>query len=238
MTVAENYLYGDSLTLSDRIWRVENDARDGINNVIMQGIANGESAFDIAKNLEQFLGANSDCPRWTSSRLYGQTKKEIASGSTVGLLTGDACDGSGVSYNALRLARTEIQKIHALATDKALAEQPWVEMEKCNTSPAHAGTDECDEVASGGENCDGVYPVGTINYPLHPHCMCFKTAVLTPEKDFTANLNNWLNGGSYPEMDAYADFLGVDVSTSLLNDQAVLALAVWMFGDGLEEWLQ
>lgn len=252
LNVAEEFLHGDTLNLSGRIWRIDRDARDGINSVLMKGIANGDSAWNVAKELEQFLGADADCPRWTSTRLYGLTKTEIAQGDITGLLSrpkgaapgsltavlvDNPCNGRGVSYNALRLARTEIQRMHALATDRMLAKQPWVEQEKVNTSPSHGETDICDDVASGGEKNDGVYPVGTIQLPLHPHCICFKTAVLMKEKEFTSKLNGWLKGGEdWEEMDSYANDLGVDLSVS--HAPATLNLAVWMFSDQLKDVFQ
>ncbi len=235
LNAAAEHLYGDSLNLSARIWRVEGEGREAINRVIMQGIADGDSAWNIAKKLEQFLGAGQDCPRWTSTRLYGRTAADKSAGDTTGLLSGNDCDGSGVSYNALRLARTEIQKAYALATDKLLAAQPWVQKEKCHLSASHPTADECDDVVNGGEKGDGVYEVGTIKYPLHPNCFCFKTAVLMDEKEFTSSLNGWLNGESWPEMDDYAEEIGWDVvgdpPPSLLA--SAVSLAVWLFGEDL-----
>ncbi len=231
LNAAGEHLYGDGINISARIWKVEGAGRDAINEVIMQGVTDGDSAWNLAKKLEQYLGAGENCPRWTSTRLYGRTATEKAAGDTSGLLSGNDCDGSGVSYKALRLARTEIQKAHALATDKLLASQPWVQMEKCNLSAAHPEPDECDDIAQGGEKSDGVYPVGTIEYPLHPHCFCFKTAVLMDADAFTSKLNGWLKGESWPEMDAYKRDIGGDVNISLLPN--ALSLAVWLFGDEL-----
>lgn len=151
-------------------------------------------------------------------------------------LRGADCNGSGVSYKALRLARTEIQKIHSLATDRLMRQQPWVNSEKINTSPAHGEPDECDDVASGGEKGDGVYPVGTIELPIHPECLCFKTAVLMPQSEFTSQMNDWLKGGTWAEMDQYANDLGVPLESDFAP--ATLSLAVWLFSDELTEFLQ
>lgn len=237
LNAAAEHLYGDTLNLSQRIWRLDRDSQNGINSILLKGIANGDSAWDIAQALEQFLGANEDCPRWTSTRLYGRTKSEIASGDTTGLLRGDACDGAGVSYNALRLARTEIQKAHALATDRIMAAQPWVEKEKIHLSAAHPKTDICDSTVQGGEKGEGVYDVGTIELPLHPNCLCYKTAVLMNEKEFASQLNGWLKGTTtWSEMDDYAKMVGGDVSQSILPN--AINLAVWLFGEDLEKWLQ
>jgi hypothetical protein len=223
LQAASEWFYGDTQNLSGRIWRID-------------GIADGDSAWNIAKNLEEFLGAGEGCPRWTSTRLYGRTASEKSAGDTAGLLIGNDCDGRGVSYNALRLARTEIQKAHALATDKVLAAQPWVEQEQCHLSASHPEADECDDIVQGGEKNDGIYPVGTIEYPLHPHCFCYKTAVLMDEQAFTSQLNGWLNGESWSEMDDYKSMIGGDVNVSLMGDS--LSLAVWLFGDELKGLLQ
>ena len=233
---AAEHLYGDSLDLSQRIWRVDREAQDGISSILMNGISTGSSAWDLAEQLEQFLGANQDCPRWTSTRLYGKTKSEIASGDTTGLLRGDQCDGRGVSYNALRLARTEIQKAHALATDKILMSQPWVEKEKIHLSAAHPETDICDDTVQGGEKGEGIYDVGEIELPLHPNCLCYKTGVLMAQKEFTLKLNKWLKGESWTAMDDYSKMIGGDVTQSILPN--AINLAVWLFGDQLESWLK
>jgi len=254
VTAGEQQIYKDGLTLSSRIWKWDQDSRNGINDVLMKGIVNGDSAWNIAKELEQYLGTDQDCPRWAYSRLYGLTKTDIAQGDLHGLysdkalswetdsdgnrvpVTATPCDGKkGVSYNALRLARTEIQKAHALATDYVMAQQPWVQNEKINTSPSHGEPDECDEVAAGGDNNDGIYPVGTIKLPLHPNCLCFKTADLIPEKEFTSKLNAWVKGeGQWEELDNYAQMLGANTASpqDALNKSILpnaINLAIWLF---------
>jgi hypothetical protein len=236
LNAAEQYLYGDSLNLSQRIWRIDRDARDGITNVLLNGISTGDSAWNIAQQLEQYLGANQECPRWTSTRLYGRTKTQIAQGDTTGLVS-SPCDGRGVSYNALRLARTEIQKAHALATDRILLSQPWVEKEQIHLSAAHPETDICDDTVQGGHDGKGIYAVGDIELPLHPNCLCYKTAVLMEEKEFTSQLRGWMQGTQqWSAMDNYADLIGGDVQKSILPN--AVNLAVWLFSDELEKWIK
>jgi|GEM_PF-1444747 hypothetical protein len=233
LNAAEEYLYGDGLSLSDRVWKLDRDTRKMITDIIMDGVANKKSAWDISQLIDQTMGANDDCPRWTSSRLYGMTPADRMSNPT-GLLSGDACDGSGVSYNALRLARTAIQKVHALATDKVMEMQPWVTGEQINLSAAHAEDDECDDVADGGENGDGVYPKGEIELPIHPNCLCFKTSVQISNEEFTSRMHDWMTGeGDWPEMDQYADDIGGNIDNSVMPESA--SLAVWLFGKSPEE---
>lgn len=232
---ANQRLYGDGLTLSSRIWKLDRETRQGINRVLMDAIVNGRSAWDTAKDLESFLGANQDCPRWTSTRLYKLSKKDIASGVRTGLKTGEECQGQGVAYKALRLARNEIQVVHHEASDRVMAAQPWVEKEQIVLSPQHPVPDICDEVIAAGEGGKGIYPVGEITLPLHISCLCFKITVMQPEKEFIDRLRSWMGGGSDSGMDEYAAFIGARnpqhaATASLLNDVVAQALGVWLFG--------
>ena len=233
LNVAGEYLYGDNLNLSGRIWRIDRETRNGINAVLLNGVQSGDSAWNIAKQLEQFLGAGQDCPRWAKDRLYGMSASDRTT-SARGLFTGADCSGQGVSHNALRLARTEIQKIHNLANDRMMAQEPWVKEEQIYLSAAHPKKDICDDVVNKN---DGVYPKGEIELPLHPNCLCRKAAVLVSKKEFTDELNGWLNGTQdSATFDAYARDLGVDLSTSLRPES--INLAVWLLSNDLDEWME
>lgn len=217
---------------SDRIWVLNHEGKAGIDRVVDLGLANGISAWETAANLEQYLGAGKNCPEWALTRLYSLSKSEIARGNPTGLVTGNDCAGQGVAYNALRLARTEISRHFAIATDELMTLTPWVEEEQCNLSSAHTGRDECDLVVEGGRDGKGIYPVGTIHYPLHPHCMCYKTHVLMDNDDFVNKLSGWKSGDSWPAMDTYQQMLG---SGGLLTDftKSLIASALvrWVTAD-------
>lgn len=235
LDAAQRRVYGDGLQLSGRIWRLDQNSKQGINRIIVQAIADGKSAWDTAVLLEQYLGAGKDCPRWTEERLYSLTKTDIARKNRLGLVTGKDCNGQGVSYNALRLARNEIQAIHHEATDALFEEMPWIEEEKINLSPAHGERDECDDVVEGGENGDGVYPVGEITLPIHVQCMCYKTSVLMDSDEFVDNLRGWMrNESPWPEMDSYQQTVGGDISADLTTNGIALSMAYWAFADHYE----
>jgi hypothetical protein len=228
---ANQRIYKDGLQLSARIWRLDQEARVGINAALMDGISKGKSAKMIAADLEQFLGAGQDCPRWTSTRLYKLTKTDIASGDRRGLITGDDCVGQGMSYNALRLARNEIQAVHNMLADQMMADQPWIQQEQINLSPSHPPIGcECEEIVSVN---NGIYPKGTIILPVHPQCLCWKSAVLMDPDEFTASLRDWIQGGSNPAMDAYANTLGIEsvdiAETSLLGNAITNVMGVWLW---------
>jgi len=231
---ANQRIYADGLTLSSRVWKLDRDARAGLQRTLMAGLTEQKSAWDVAKDLEGFLGAGQDCPRWVSTRLYVLTKKDIASGDRRGLKTGKECDGQGVAYKALRMARNEIQAVHHEASRAIMAAQPWVEKEQINLSPAHPKPDICDDVVKGGEGGKGIYPIGQIVLPIHVSCLCFSTAVLMRPTAFVQELRGWQDGEPDPALDDYAAFLGVpkaDVAgLDLFASPIAQALAVWLWG--------
>lgn len=224
--------YGDGLHLSQRIWQLDRYGRDGLYNAINVAVARGDSAWDLAQTVERFLAPGRDCPRWTRQRLYGLTKADIAAGDVTGLLRGNACSGQGVSYNALRLARTEIQAALNMATTEIFRSLPFVEMEQLNLSPEHSHIDECDDLVTGGDKGDGVYPIGYVYLPVHPHCLCYKTAVLMDRDLFTDRLGGWMRGERpWADMDVYAQMMGGNLGRSLSDDGIGISLAYWLWGD-------
>lgn len=226
---ADRRVYADGIPLSTRLWRLDQQSRLEIQRIIYQGVVDKQSAWNLAKKLERLLGFGADCPRWTRTRL-GLTKKEIAAGDLRGLKSGEECRGQGVAYNALRLARNELQVIHGMATDAIMASLPFVEQEQINLSPDHPQDDECDAVVNAGQDGRGIYPKGTIELPIHVQCLCFKTAVLMPPGQFTDGLKGWLNGSQpWPAMDDYQAMLGGDVSIKLADLFAVGTLLRWAF---------
>lgn len=216
--------------LSQRLWKLSRRSESGIKQVVYNGIANGDSAYRIAQSLEKFLGFGADCPRWTSTRL-SLTKGDIAGGRRSGLYSGQACRGQGVAYNALRLGRNEIQIAHAMTTDYLMAQAPFITEEQIVLSPSHPVDDECDQVIANGRDGAGIYPKGTIDLPLHVHCLCFKVAVLMPQPVFDQRMKGWLNGREmWPEMDAYKKLMGGDVAQRLDETAVHQALLRWLSG--------
>jgi hypothetical protein len=203
---AASRIHSDGFKLSQRIWSLETESFEGIKRTVMAGVSEQKSAWELAQDIEQYLGAGQNCPRWTRDRLYTLTKKDIAQGSMAGLLKGPACSPErGVAYNALRLARTEISYASNGATQAIHQRSPWVEAVKVNLSPEHPEPDICDDWANGG-NGRGVYPVDEAEYPpFHPHCLCYVTAVQMSDEAFQAKMRGWLNRTeAWPGMDNYA----------------------------------
>lgn len=242
LDAASNRVYGDGFRLSQRIWRLDEQSRQGLQREVMGNIANSNSAWNIAQRLEQYLGSGAECPRWTRQRLFELTKSDIAAGDQRGLLRGNPCESKGVAYNALRLGRNEIQIVHADATDAVFGRLPWIEMEQVVLSPSHPPIGcACEEITSSGEDGEGIYPKGTIALPVHVMCLCYKVAVLMKDADFVNQMRGWLTGEStWAEMDQYASWLGSakqavkTAVTAELYRQLTLPFLTWLEGSEAE----
>lgn len=234
MNYAASQQYADGLTLSRRIWRLGDDSTAQIRRIVTNGIATGTSAWDMAKELESELGAGQDCPRWTRDRLMNLTKRQIAQGDVTGLISGHPCGSKGVSYNALRLARTEYQVVHNKASLEVMKSSPWVTAVEVNLNPQHPVPDICDERAEGGPYQKNDVPLP----PYHPHCLCFLTSVLMSNREFVDKAGPWLNGQLWPEMSQYQTFVGgpslSDLITPLLLIGAGAVMTRWLWGDEAE----
>lgn len=90
----------------------------------------------------------------------------------------------GVRYAAMRLARTEINNaFHATSVMQA-QEKPWISQMKWHLSRSHPKADECDALAKGGKEGDGVYAKNEVPRKPHPQCLCFVTPVPVDEDAF------------------------------------------------------
>lgn len=225
LAAAAQRIGGDGLQLSQRIWRLEDDGLQRIRSTLTMAMAERTSARDLAKLLEPVLGAGEGCPRWSMHRLYGMTAGERAT-SSKGLFSGNECSGQGVAYNALRLARTELQYAHHAMASEIYANSPWVEGKHVRLSPAHPKIDICDSYASGGP-----YESGDQILPLHPNCMCYYEAALMPIDDFRKQVWGWV-AGENGFLDGYRDWSGFDPLAQLPWSMSLAdALELWLGQD-------
>lgn len=138
--------------LSDRIWNTSDDTRTAINKLLRDGIQQGWSAEKLAKTVEQFLDP---------SRAPLRTKKPY---------------GRDASFDAMRLARTELARAHAQASYIAGLANPYVSGMDWALSPSHPRVDICDQYATigmGGGRIREAYKFGEARIPpAHPHCLC------------------------------------------------------------------
>lgn len=219
----------DRLTLSQRVWRLENGGLQQIQGTLAGAYAERTNAYDLAARLEAQLGANQDLPRWTSTRLYRMTPTDRMNDER-GLLRGEENRGRGIAYNALRLARTEIQYANVYNHIEIARHTPWTTGKKVRLSPQHPVSDVCDGLAEGGP-----YAVQDVIIPAHPNCLCYEEYVVMEDKLFAQQVRGWLDG-SNTFLDDYQGWLGsIQPSESMPWAMTIAdSLELWMnmSGDG------
>lgn len=143
--------------LSQRIWNNSQETRRKLDAFLYDQIREGRGAREIARNAEQFL---------LPGRARIRTRKPY---------------GSDASYDAMRLARTEISHAHNNAAWVSATLNPYVSQirmmrsasgdPKCPKCPTYAG-----EVGGAGI-AYSVY--SAVIAPYHPNCMCYSVPEVT-----------------------------------------------------------
>lgn len=162
-------VYSDGRNFSDRIWRISLFANDGVEKILTAGVSRGESAVNMSKELRQFL-----------------LNPELTDGTTWTTAIRKSVSGQGtIHYNALRLARTEINNAYREALVQSNDASPIMLGMKWNLSKTHSIPDICDVWADGdmfgiGK---GVYPPSGV--PIdHPNGRCFLTEVMRAQNQW------------------------------------------------------
>lgn len=90
----------------------------------------------------------------------------------------------GVSYAAMRLARTEVTNAYHHARIKQARGRPWIDEFQWNLSSSHGRADACNLLAERS-------PYSKLDVPAkpHPQCLCFVTPVLPDTEEFLRRLN-------------------------------------------------
>ena len=151
---AHTWVDPNGYRLSDRIWRVSTRTRDKIDAILTEGIREGKGSLEIAKSVERFL---------LPSRAPLRTKKPY---------------GTDASFDAMRLARTEIARAQAQASLAAANTNPFVTGMDFALSASHPRVDICDKLATigmDGERLKEPYPKEESPIPIkdtHPLCLC------------------------------------------------------------------
>lgn len=144
--------------------------------------------------------------------LRGLSAEELA-GKVGGMLKPGV--PGGISYNAMRLARTEINNAFHFTQIRYTREMPWVDGYQWHKSRSHNHVDVCDERAS--RNHDGlgrgIYKKKSVPGKAHPNCFCFLTTVTAPAGRFEQQLRR----GSYDKYLKAAEKSPIDSAYSKAN---------------------
>jgi hypothetical protein len=167
---AHTFVDPNGYILSDRIWQVNVRARVQVDQLLAEGIRRGDSAVNIAKRLEQFM---------VPGRAKIRTRTPY---------------GNDGSYDARRLARTEITAAHGRAMIVSAKANPYVETIDWVLSPSHPEIDICDDLAAGSPYALDSVP----SYPAHPHDLCHLRSNTRPTAEVTEELRAMIAANEPP----------------------------------------
>lgn len=189
-------IYQDGWTLSSAIWGYNKKTQDTINKIISIGTAQGKSALEIAKQLEQYVDPSAKKTAKTiQSWRYDKAGNKIK----------DSVYFGRIDYNAMRLARTLISHAYQQSFETVNKNDPFVIGYRWLTSNFHGRV--CD-ICRGREG--HIFKKNEL--PLdHPNGMCtFEAVILDSMTDIAKKIGKWYESpiGTYPEIDKYAmDFM-------------------------------
>lgn len=166
------------LNLSDRIWGNSRKTSNAIGSIVHEAIAAGEHPYKVAEMLEQYVrnGANSLVAEYPNmvERLEGNIPMNL-------------------SYESLRLARTEMAAAFGEASIQGAELNPANKGIRWSLSNAGVACDKCKDIAGHDSGMgEGVYKVEDLpEYPAHPNCLCNLSEVTEEIDDLVNRLIEW-----------------------------------------------
>lgn len=177
------------LNLSDRIWEKSKNVNRAIGDIIREAIAQGEHPVKVAEMLQRYVrdGANSLAVEYPNMIERLSVPNDL-------------------SYESLRLARTEMASAYGDATIQGAKMNPSTKGIKWSLSNAGVACDVCKDNANRDEGMGkGVYTIDSLpQYPAHPNCLCVLSEVVEDTDDFVDRLIEWnKNPTSQPDLEQW-----------------------------------
>ena len=185
------------INLSQRVWNYNDQIKKEMEIAIQNGIKQGKSADDIARDMKKYLNNPNALFRRVRNKETGELELSKAAK--------EYHPGQGVyrsAYkNAMRLITTEVNAAYREAEWQSYQNNPLIKGYEIRLSNNHTILrngkrvpfyDICDEL-------QGIYPK-TFKWTMwHPHCRCVMIPILLTEKEFASrvkarkdgNLNEW-----------------------------------------------
>lgn len=208
-------IYQEGWTLSGAIWGYNKKTQDALNKIISIGTSQGQSALEIAKQLEQYVYPYAKKKAKTIQSWRKATMNDVIAGRAryVGEEIKDSVYFGKIDYNALRLARTLISHAYQQSFETVNRNDPFVVGYRWLTSNFHGRVCEiCRERAETDQFGLGVGVFPKDQLPLdHPNGMCtFEAVIPDSMTDIAKKIGQWYQApiGTYPDIDRYAlDFM-------------------------------
>lgn len=166
----------DGLILSDRLWRLDQGAKEVLQRAIGSAVVRGISA---ARAAQQLITQGQRVPDALSQAIDGARLGRLAKLADI-LVSGDG----GEVWKAERVFRTELNRAHGEAYMAGAIQAPGFAGFRFLLSPRHPRPDICDLLAA--QNIHGlgpgVYPTRELTpWPAHPNTLSFLVAVFEDE---------------------------------------------------------
>jgi len=181
----------NGLYLSDRIWEQSEKYRTIMRDLIQESVAIGQDAVTTARMIQRYVRQGA----MTLARDYPNMMKRMK-----GRVPRD------ISYEALRLARTEMTAAFGEGAISASRVAPSYIGMKWVLSGSHPEPDICDMLSTYDSGLGpGVYPPGDEPpYPAHPNCLCALVPIHEEPEKFIEKLKRWTeNPESEPELEQW-----------------------------------
>lgn len=179
------------LNLSDRIWTTSKKINHSLSQIAIEGIRAGKHPVEVAKSMERYVSAG----KRTMVAEYPNMMERI----------GDMLP-ENLSYEALRLARTEMADAYGQAEKRTAEEAPFSKGIRWSLSNAGVACDVC--VGNAERVTDlgvGVYEAGELpDYPAHPNCLCNLQQVVEDIVAYARRVKEWtLNPQLQPDIEQW-----------------------------------
>ncbi|HPB88205.1 MAG TPA: hypothetical protein PLP59_11820 [Thermotogota bacterium] len=176
----------DGIKLSKRIWLQAEKTAEDIKTLLTASLQTGMSATRVRN---QILKTQTQ----KAPEIPAYLKKQISMLSPEGTeKVIERYTNKKMRYNAMRVARTEIQRAWRGSYVEMTKKLPFVKGVKWNLSANHPVYDICDELATANMGLGpGVYPPNGVPYdgqPAHPHCRCYLSSELDSVESFVDSL--------------------------------------------------
>lgn len=160
----------DGLRLSDRIWRVGERWRNAVTRVVEDGVARGLDPRKLAREVERYLKPGA----WSAHKLETRRRLKVP---------------ADVSYEAMRLARTEMGNAFHEASILSNRAAPSYLGIYWRLSAEHPAPDVCDDYAT--HDGTGFWRSGEEPVRPHPQCFCVPVPCHEDPDQFVERLRAW-----------------------------------------------
>lgn len=176
VTFVRAFTAADGLRLSDRLWRLDQGAKEVLARAIGRAVVAG---WDATRAAQDLMLRGQAVPRDVTAR-QGAARADALGDAADLLVSGDNSE----LWKAQRVMRTEINRAHGTAYMAAAEKTPGFAGFRFLLSPRHPKPDICDLLAA--QNLyglgAGVYPsADTCPWPAHPNTLSFVEIVFADE---------------------------------------------------------